>query len=167
MNKTLSILLSPVRFVTKPYEEVLKSDVYREGAQLRGMIADMGREAVEGWRPRDVRHESFLNATTRKGLTNEDLAGLYKQHAVLAGMFAMAAAIMSGWFVACLVHGSITALATLGVLAFFVAQFLARSFRACQIERREMISFGEFFGQPSAWVPSFDLAAIRSGVARG
>jgi hypothetical protein len=81
-------------------------------------------------------------------------------------MFAVMGTMSVGWLLAALVKGDVFAvLPCVGAAAFFFAQFLARSFRAHQIARRELMAFGEFFGTPSAWVPCYPLASIAAGVA--
>lgn len=109
------------------------------------------------------RCETFQNAVVRRGLTEDDLRALHRQHSIVAHatlVFFVMAAALGTW------HGlqgsQAGAMAGLGASLAMAGYFIRAAFRAAQIQRRELFAFPVFLRQPLDWLPAWTLPAVRS-----
>lgn len=110
------------------------------------------------------RRETFGNAVARRGLTEADLAALYKQHAFIAYLTLTMAMVAVGIGAANAMDGSLGGLLA-GVGAFFAMAgfFFRASFRAMQLARRELCGVSTWVHQPWSWVPAWTYDALPAG----
>jgi len=128
--------------------------------------------AKEFWASRKGtgRRETFASAVTRRGLTQADLAALYRQHSLIAyvtlvlSLSAIGMAVMN-------VSGSDAAslggfLAGFGAFMALAGFFFRASFRAFQIHRRELCSVSVWCRNPWQWLPAWSLD-LSTGQSKG
>ena len=129
--------------------------------QTGSWIGRMAREALT--RPDSVREETFANAMARLGLSEADLMQSHRFHTGRFYLFGAFGALGLGVLVHSLATGQPwTAVMSVGFLALMVAQMVRASFRAFQIEQRELVGFGAWWSQPMRWVPGTFVPAPTS-----
>jgi hypothetical protein len=126
---------------------------YEEIQETGHMIGDLGRRLLP---KREVagREETFANAYQRLGLDEAQLASTHRFYANRFYVFAVA----GGIGVAILLHSLVfwhlwTGLMSLGFLAVCAASMFQASFRAFQIEQRELVDISYWAQHPSRWIP--------------
>lgn len=128
-----------------------------EIAETASATTGMLRQFWESRKGTD-RRETFQNAVERRGLTQDDLRALHRQHSIVAHLtffFACVAIAMGAWHYA---QGSLPgALAGFGALMALLGYFLRAGFRAAQIERGDLFPFQDYLRSPLSWLPALSL----------
>jgi len=115
------------------------------------------------------RRETFANAVARRGLTHDDLATLYRQHAFIAYLTLAFAVVAVGIGASNALDGSLGGfLAALGAFFAMAGFFFRASFRAMQLDRRELHGVSVWARNPIDWVPgwTYEPLPASKGVRR-
>ena len=111
------------------------------------------------------RCESFANAVQRRGLSHADLAALFRQHSFVAHAMLFFGTCAAGMIVLHATQGSTPGvLAGIGALLVFAGFFFRASFRAGQIERRELFAPATWARNPVLWLPAWSLSPSEVAV---
>lgn len=140
------------RVIKAPKEVVNYREIKGGFNYTKSIVQDLNK-----FRKGSTRVETFEEAVERRRLTEDDLRVFHRQHIILAHIFLffMALAVLMGvyHFTVANYAGVLTSAAATIVM---VAVYIPRSFRAFQIERRELCAFNVWAKSPKNWLPSID-----------
>jgi hypothetical protein len=110
------------------------------------------------------RRETFANAVARRGLTEDDLAALYRQHTFIAYLTLTFAVVAASIGASHALDGSLGGfLAALGAWFAMAGFFFRASFRAMQLDRRELHGVSVWVRNPLDWVPGWTYEPLPAG----
>lgn len=122
------------------------------------LVKDVVTETVEGFpRVKHIKGEppgSFEEAMEQRRVGENKLPAIYRQHAILAWILWVMAAIVWGLLVHFIVTGVVFGIIVgLGIAPMVTAWAIRSGFFAWQIRERRLGGFWEFLQTPSEWWP--------------
>lgn len=111
------------------------------------------------------RRETFAHAVMRRGLTEQDLTVIHRQNVIQSCMFLlfMTVALAIGAYSALALGSYLTSGAAFGAFMVFLGYYIRFSFRASQIEARELFGLPYWARNPSLWMPAWTLPPSPRG----
>lgn len=160
--KFFSWLASRPKKVVNYGKSIVGTEDLKKNAEF---ISDMA-QSIAG-KTDTKRSETFENAYTRLGLTEEDLAKSYKYYEIRFNIFIAFAALAILLLIYSLVVSKIlSAFAILAFMAVCLSQLFTSSFRMYQIRRRELVSVKEWAQHKEEWWPrTFEVQRRSSSTA--
>lgn len=149
-NRTRRAAANTTRKTINYGKKVVSYDELRNNYDF---IGSLGRRLLPG-RNKAVREETFANAYQRMNMSEKDLALSHKYYAIRFYIFAVMGAISIAMLLRFAMDSNwITAWLCLVFLGICLASCFQASFRAFQIEQRELFDVRYWFQHPGRWIP--------------
>lgn len=136
---------------------------YREIEENRETMAELFRHTLNPYaKKRKAKSETFENAYQRLNLNEETLSKVYRNYVLrfyiclgfsVLGIIMLVNAILSKniWGIG----------PCIGVMFVTLSQMCNFSLRACQINKRELISFSEWYSSSDNWFPPNEMQELK------
>lgn len=135
---------------------------YKEIKENGEFISSLASDNLNPYKNKEYRTETFENAYARLGVNEDTLKKVYRNYMLkfyicfvfcVLAIAIVANAILSKQF--------LTVFSMSGVLCVIVSQMIMGSFRASQINKRELITFKEWLNESENWFPPMTMKSKK------
>lgn len=137
---------------------------FEEMKKNHNYISGIAKETLNPYsvKQREIRNETFENAYNRLGIDEETLGKVYSNYVLkfyisIAFIMILIAIIVNGL----LAKEFLTLFSSIGVACVIISQAISGSFRASQINKRELITFKEWYSDSENWFPSIKRKTVQ------